>query len=146
MAVQFCAQAGDGLVQTALAKYIAFGGQRGFDLENARSPEELLRIALYLMVPYTMISPFLGVVIDRWDRRRVLLLANGLRALLLGYIAIAGTHAVGEAPLFLGFLFTLMSTRAVLATKSAGLPVTLDQTSLLAGNAVSQFGGALVQL
>jgi hypothetical protein len=146
MAVQFCALGGDGLVQTALAKYIAFGGQRGFDLENARSPDELLRIALFLMVPYTIVSPFLGVVIDRWDRRRVLLLANGLRALVLGVIALAGTETVGEAPLFLAFLFTLMSTRAVLATKSAALPATLDDTSLLAGNAVSQLGGALMQL
>jgi hypothetical protein len=146
MAVQFCALGGDGLVQTALAKYIAFGGQRGFDLENARSPEELLRIALFLMVPYTIVSPFLGVVIDRWDRRRVLFLANGVRAVVLGAIALAGTNAVGDAPLFLAFLFTLMSTRAVLATKAAALPATLDGTSLLAGNAVSQLGGALVQL
>jgi hypothetical protein len=146
MAVQFCALGGDGLVQTALAKYIAFGGQRGFDLENARSPDELLRIALFLMVPYTIVSPFLGVVIDRWDRRRVLLLANGLRAAVLGVIALVGTTAVGEVPLFLAFLFTLMSTRAVLATKSAALPATLDDTSLLPGNAVSQLGGALVQL
>jgi hypothetical protein len=146
MAVQFCALGGDGLVQTALAKYIAFGGQRGFDLENARSPDELLRIALFLMVPYTIVSPFLGVVIDRWDRRSVLLLANGLRAVILGVIALAGTAAVGEAPLFLAFLFTLMSTRAVLATKSAALPAALDDTSLLAGNAVSQLGGALFQL
>jgi hypothetical protein len=146
MAVQFCAQGGDGLVQTALAKFIAFGGQRGFDLEGARSPEELLRIALFLMVPYTVVSPFLGVVIDRWDRRRVLLLANGLRALVVALIAVTGTEAVGEVPLFLAFLFTLMSTRAVLATKSAALPATLEETSLLPGNAVSQLGGALSQL
>src|SRR3989337_4245002 len=79
MSAQFAAQAGDGIVQTALAKYIVFGGQEGFDVEGARSPEELLRIALYIFVPYSIISPFLGVVIDRWDRRRLLFLANGLR-------------------------------------------------------------------
>src|ERR671915_1621412 len=95
MGAQFFALAGDGIVQTALAKSIAFGNQRGFDLEGARSPDELLRIALYLMVPYTIVSPFLGVVIDRWDRRKVLFLANGLRALVLGAIALAGTNAVG---------------------------------------------------
>ena len=58
MGAQFLALAGDGIVQTALAKSIAFGGQRGFDLEGARSPGELLRIALVLMVPYTILSPF----------------------------------------------------------------------------------------
>jgi hypothetical protein len=146
MGAQFCALGGDGLVQTALAKYIAFGGQRGFDLEGARSPDELLRIALYLMIPYTLLSPFLGVVIDRWDRRRLLLLANGLRAVVLALIALAGTDTVGDVPLFLAFVFTLMSTRVVLATKAAALPTTLDERSLLDGNAVSQLGGALVQL
>ncbi|CAN5582889.1 hypothetical protein BH24ACT26_BH24ACT26_17100 [soil metagenome] len=146
MGVQFFALAGDGIVQTALAKSIAFGDQRGFDLEGARSPDELLRIALYLMVPYTILSPFLGVVIDRWDRRRLLLLANGLRAAVLGLVALAGTDSVGEVPLFLAFMLTLMSTRVVLATKAAALPATLDETSLVEGNAVSQLGGALFQL
>src|SRR4051794_9281897 len=80
MATQFCAQAGDGLVQGALTKLIVFGGHKGFDIETARSPEELLRIVLLVFVPYTILSPFLGVVIDRWDRRRLLFLANGLRA------------------------------------------------------------------
>ncbi|MFN2489621.1 MAG: MFS transporter [Actinomycetota bacterium] len=146
MGTQFLALAGDGIVQTALAKSIAFGDQRGFDLEGARSPDELLRIALYLMVPYSIISPFLGVVIDRWDRRRLLVLANGLRAVVLALVALAGTARVGDLPLFLAFLLTLMSTRLVLATKAAALPATLDETSLVEGNAVSQLGGALFQL
>jgi hypothetical protein len=146
MSAQFLAQAGDGIVQTALAKSIAFGDQRGFDLEGARSPDELLRIALYLLVPYTIVSPFLGVVIDRWDRRRLLVLANGLRAGVLVVIAFVGVSDVGDAPLFLAFLLTLMSTRLVLATKAAALPATLDGSSLVEGNSTSQLGGALFQL
>jgi MFS family permease len=146
MGAQFFALAGDGIVQTALAKSIAFGNQRGFDLEGARSPDELLRIALILMIPYTIVSPFLGVVIDRWDRRRLLILANGVRAIVLGLVGIVGADAVGELPLFAAFLLTLMSTRVVLATKSAALPTTLDDGALVEGNAVSQLGGALFQL
>ena len=146
MSVQFAAQAGDGIVQAALAKLIAFGSQEGFDLEGARSPEELLRIALYLFVPYTILSPFLGVVIDRWDRRRLLFVANGLRGVVLVVIALAGIGAVGDAALFLAFLLTLASTRVVLATKAAALPATLGGSSLVEGNAVSQLGGAMFQL
>jgi Major Facilitator Superfamily len=146
MGAQFLALAGDGVVQTALAKSIAFGNQRGFDLEGARSPDELLRIALSIMVPYTIVSPFLGVLIDRWDRRRLLVLANGVRAVVLGVVAVAGIDGIGELPLFAAFMLTLMSTRAVLATKAAALPATLGEESLVEGNAVSQLGGALFQL
>lgn len=146
MATQFAAQAGDGIIQAALAKLIAFGNQKGFDLEGARSPEELLRIALYLFVPYTIISPFLGVVIDRWDRRRLLFVANGIRAVVLGIIGLAGTGSVPDGVLFGAFLLTLASTRVVLATKSAALPATLEGESLVEGNAVSQLGGAMFQL
>jgi Major Facilitator Superfamily len=146
MATQFFAQAGDGVVQAALAKLIVFGGQRGFDLEGARSPDDLLRIALYVFVPYTILSPFLGVVIDRWDRRKLLFLANGLRAVVIAIIGLVGTGAVGEVPLFLAFLLTLSSTRLVLATKAAALPTVLEGEFLVEGNAVSQMGGALFQL
>jgi hypothetical protein len=146
MGVQFLAQAGDGIVQAALAKLIVFGGQKGFDVEAARSPEELLRIVLYVFVPYTILSPFLGVVIDRWDRSRLLFLANGFRAVVIAVVALAGTGRIPDAVLFLAFLLTISSTRIILATKAAALPVVLKGTSLVEGNAVSQLGGAMFQL
>ncbi|HYP22341.1 MAG TPA: MFS transporter [Actinomycetota bacterium] len=146
MGAQFFAQAGDGLVQVALAASIVFGGQKGFDLEGAKSPDELLRIALYIFVPYTILSPFLGVVIDRWDRRRLLMAANGLRAVVIAVIALAGVGSLPDAVVFGAFLLTLSSTRVVLATKSAALPDTLEGSSLVEANAVSQLGGALFQL
>jgi hypothetical protein len=154
MGAQFLAQAGDGLVQAALGKFIVFGGQRGFDLEGARSPDDLLRIALYVFVPYTILSPFLGVIIDRWDRRRLLVLANGFRAAVLLLVGLVSIDVVGDLALFLTFLLTLVSTRVVLATKAAALPSTLAGGStdvprrglLVEANAVSQLGGALFQL
>ena len=146
MIAQFLAQAGDGIVQTALAKFIVFGGQEGFDLEGARNPQELLRIALFLFVPYTVLSPFLGVIIDRWDRRRLLFLANGFRALVVLIIGLVTIDRLPDAVLFLAFLLTLTSTRIVLATKAAAIPTTVGEDSLVDANAVSQLGGALFQL
>ncbi|MDQ4095106.1 MAG: MFS transporter [Actinomycetota bacterium] len=151
MGAQYAAVAGDGLVQGALATVIAFGGQKGFDLEGARNPDDILRIALYIFVPYTILSPFLGVVIDRWDRRRLLFFANALRAVIIAAVAaLAFTQGsfddVPDAVLFLSFLLTLSATRVVLATKAAALPVTLGESQLVEGNAVSQLGGAMFQL
>lgn len=145
---QLCAQAGDGVTQAALAKLIVFGGEKGFDVEGAKSPDELLKMVLLVFVPYGIISPFLGVVIDRWDRRRLLVVANGLRAIVIAIVSVAliGGVEVPNAVLILALLLTLASTRLVLATKSAALPATLDGTNLVEGNAVSQLGGALFQL
>ena len=147
MGVQFAAQAGDGIVQAALGKLIVFGGEEGFDLEGARSPDDILGIVLLTFIPYTILSPFLGVVIDRWERRKLLFVANALRA-----IAIAGVgvwSAAGGVPngvLIGALLLTLSSTRVVLATKAAALPTTVERETLVQGNAVSQLGGALFQL
>jgi hypothetical protein len=146
MGAQFCAQAGDGIVQAALAKLIVFGNQKGFDVEGARTPDELLRIVLYVFVPYTVVSPFLGVLIDRWDRRKLLFVANGLRAAVIAVVALVGTETVPDTALFLAFLLTLASTRLVLATKAAALPAALGERDLVEGNAVSQLGGAMFQL
>jgi len=146
MAAQFAAHAGDGIVQTALGKFIVFGGQKGFDPDAARSPDELLRIALYIFVPYAVISPLLGVVIDRWDRRRLLFVANGLRGVIVLIIGLVGISAIPDFTLFLAFVLTLASTRVVLATKAAALPATLGESNLTEGNAVSQFGGAMFQI
>ncbi|MFN2586763.1 MAG: MFS transporter [Actinomycetota bacterium] len=155
MGAQFFAQAGDGLVQVALAASIVFGGQKGFDLEGAKSPDDLLRIALYTFIPYTIVSPFLGVVIDRWDRRSLLIAANAFRALVILAIPLAGVDGLPEAVVFGAFLLTLSSTRVVLATKAAALPEALGERAdpedgkdpaLVEANAVSQLGGALFQL
>jgi predicted MFS family arabinose efflux permease len=146
MGTQFLAQAGDGIVQSALAASIAFGGGKGFNIEAARSPEDILRIALLIFIPYTVISPFTGVVIDRWDRRRLLLWANGFRAVVVAVVAFLGPNNLGGAPLYVAFLLTLTSTRVVLATKAAAIPVTVDADSLVEANSVSQLGGALLQL
>ena len=158
MGAQFFAQAGDGLVQVALAASIVFGGQKGFDLEGAKSPDDLLRIALYIFIPYTIVSPFLGVVIDRWDRRRLLMVANAFRAGVIAIIGLAGVDGLPDVIVFGAFLLTLSSTRVVLATKAAALPDTLargrprpdaateEGSSLVEANAVSQLGGALFQL
>lgn len=146
MAVQFAAQAGDGIAQTALTKFIVFGGQKGLDPEAAPSPDVLLSMVLFLFVPYTVLSPFLGVVIDRWDRRRLLFMANGLRGAVVLILGLVGIGAAGNAALWFAFLLTLASTRVVLATKAAALPVTLEDSDLEDGNAISQLGGAMFQI
>ena len=80
MSVQFLTQAGQGMIQGAIGKSIAFGGQEGFDVQNVPSADYLLQVILLLYIPYTLISPFIGVVIDRFERRRVVWWSNVVTA------------------------------------------------------------------
>jgi hypothetical protein len=146
MGAQWLAQAADGLVGVSLTKHIVFGGQAGFSLEEARTPEEVLRIALLTILPYAFLSPFAGVLIDRWDRRRLLLLANGVRALVLAAVVALGFDRIGDPALYGSLLLVLASTRLLLAVKGASLPVVLGERELLHGNSISQAGSALFQL
>jgi len=101
---------------------------------------------LLTYLPYTFISPFMGVLIDRFDRRFLLILANGVRA---GVVLVAGLVGVGHLPdaaLIGMLLLTLASTRLVLAIKSAGIPTVLDGKNLMQGNSISQAGSAVFQI
>jgi hypothetical protein len=151
MATQFIAQAADGIVQAALAKTIVFGGKQGFDITSAPSTRYLLGLVLLLYVPYSLVSPFVGVVIDRSDRRRLLSASNLVRAGIVAAAALALAAGGSKLPgpvLIVAVLVALACTRILLTIKSAGLPVILggDSASLLQGNGLSQAGGAVFQV
>ena len=149
MGAQWFSQAADGLVVGALAKFITFGGQEGFDVEAAKSPEEAFRIVLFTFLPMLVLSPFLGVFIDRWDRRRLLIVSNSVRAVALAAIVLLGGaefRNLGSVPLYAVLLLTIASTRLLLALKGAAIPATLGERDLIQGNSVSQAGSALFQL
>jgi MFS family permease len=156
MGVQFLTQAGQGVIQGAIGKSIAFGGQKGFDVQNVPSADYLLQVILLLYVPYTLLSPFIGVVIDRFDRRRVVWWSNMITAGVVGAVALAFLLPLGEgttegnagatAALVLGLLAAQAVIRVTLAVKSAAIPDVLSGRDLLQGNALSQAGGALFQI
>lgn len=156
MSVQFLAMAADGLVRGSIAKSIAFGGQQGFDVTTVPSADYLLKVVLALYVPYTFLSPFIGVFIDRFERRRVLSVANVLTAAVVAAVALGALLPLGgetsegrvgiTAALIAGMLVMQACVRVVLAVKSAAMPDVLAGRDLLQGNGLSQAGGALFQV
>jgi MFS family permease len=146
MGAQWLNQAAQGLVVAAMAKTITFGGQQGFDAEAAKTPDEAFRIVLFTFLPYLLLSPLLGVLIDRWDRRKLLVVANLVPAVVLAGIVAFGLSAAGDSTLYISLLIVLASTRLVLAIKGAGLPAAAGEENLIPGNSVSQAGSAIFQL
>jgi MFS family permease len=156
MGVQYLAQAGQGVVQGAIAKSLAFGGQEGFDVQNLPSADYLLTVVLALYLPYTVISPFIGVFIDRFPRRRVVWWADVATAVAVTVVALAVLVPLGDATtegkafatgaLIVGLLAVQACVRVALTVKSASMPDVLSGKDLLQGNGLSQAGGAVAQI
>ena len=92
------------------------------------------------LLPFSLVGPFTGVLIDRWSRRRVLVVMSFVRAALtLAALATVVTHS--QAGAFVGILLLLSTSRFVLAAKGAALPGTVDRSDLVTANAVSAIGG-----
>jgi MFS family permease len=107
------------------------------------TPEEILALFALTLLPYSIISPFLGVFVDRWDRKKLLVWTNLLRALLLVTVPVWSNVFGGDTPLLMGVLGLLGLGRLFSTTKGATIPVVLHEHHLLRGNNVSSLGGTL---
>ncbi|UAK35541.1 hypothetical protein K8O92_08605 [Nocardia asteroides] len=127
--VRFAGQFGDGMFQAALSGAILFNPERQTD------PTAIAAGFAVLLLPYSLIGPYAGALLDRWDRRTVLLVANVLRAVLIALVSAGLLAGVGETPLLLALAVVGVS-RFVLAGVSAALPRILPQEWLVPMNSV----------
>jgi MFS family permease len=86
------------------------------------------------VLPMVLAAPLGGVVADRWDRRRVMLASDWLRALLMALLALV---AVTAAPIVLAPLLAAAATLAGApypACVAATTPRLVDEADLVAAN------------
>ena len=83
-----------------------------------------------------MIGPFVGVFIDRWSRRTILIRANWLRIVTMIAIAIVITGNTANTLLAVLVLISLGLNRFVQAALSASLPHVVDGDDLVPANAL----------
>ncbi|MGH3859459.1 MFS transporter [Actinokineospora sp.] len=135
---RFAAQWGDGMLQAGLAGAVLFNPEREAD------PLAIAAGFTALLLPYSLIGPFAGALLDRWDRRNVLVVANALRGLLI--LVTAVTVAVGaDAPvLFTLALIVVGISRFVGSGLSASLPHVVPVRNLIEANALATTLGAVV--
>jgi MFS family permease len=137
LATRLSAQFGDGVFQAALAGTVLFDPQRAAD------PLDVAAGFAVLLLPYSLVGPFAGVLLDRWSRRQVLVVSGVVRAVLVGVVAALVAGGVSGGPFYLAGLAVLSVSRFVLAALSAALPHTTEQRSLVSANALSTTSGAV---
>lgn len=145
LAVRVAAQASDGLLQIALVSFVLFSPQRQPD---AASIATVLAITL---LPFSILGPFVSIVLDRWSRRQVLLVADLIRSAvvvgLAALVAVGLSTGVFLVPLYGAVLIAMSLNRFILAALAAALPHTIDPDEyLVASSVVPTVGpaGALV--
>lgn len=137
LAVRLLSQGADGVYQVALAAYVVFSP------EKQTSATAIASAMAVLLLPYSLIGPFAGVLLDHWRRRQVFLYGNLLRALLAALTAVLMVSHVPDWLFYVSALCVTAVNRFVLAGLSAALPRVVDDERLVIANSLSPTAGTL---
>ncbi|WP_422734561.1 MFS transporter [Micromonospora sp. WMMD558] len=137
LAVRLGGQFTDGVFQAALAGSVLFNPDR------QATPTAIALGAAVLVLPYSLVGPFAGVLLDRWSRRTVTVVTNLARAGVV--LPLAALIFLGsEGPLF--FVATLVVIglgRLLLSGLSAATPHVVSDQRLVTANAVGGTAGSV---
>jgi len=129
-------QFADGLFQAGLAGGLLFNPERAAD------PLAIAGAFAVLFLPYSMLGPFAGALLDRWDRRSVLIVANAARLVLV--LSVAAALAAGVADVVVLCLALIVNgfSRFVTSGLSAALPDVVPREQVVTMNSVATATGA----
>lgn len=137
LGVRLGGQFTDGVFQAALAGSVLFNPDR------QATPTGIAVAAAALVLPYSLVGPFAGVLLDRWSRRSVIVWTNLLRAGLV--LPIAATIVAGDEGLvfLIGTLVLIGLGRLLLSGLSAATPHVVADERLVTANAVGGTAGSV---
>jgi MFS family permease len=137
LGTRLTSQLSDGVFQVALAGHVFFSP------EKRTSAGDIAAAFAVLLLPYSLVGPFTGVLLDRWRRRQVLVICNLVRAVLVAATAALVLARLPDAVFYAAALVVLSVNRFVLAGLSASLPRVVPEEKLVIANAVSPTAGTV---
>ena len=135
--VRWAGQFIDGLFQSALASFVLFSPER-----QASAVSAAVAFAVVLL-PYSVVGPFVGTILDRFSRQRAIFLANLIRAITLCMIALLIFNGRTGIEITIFVLIAFGVNRLILAGLSAGIPLMTNPQSLIGANALAVTGGSV---
>src|SRR5918994_380880 len=106
LAVRIATQSGDGVLQIALASFVLFSPERQPDATS------LAIVLAVTLLPFSILGPFVGVVLDRWSRRQILVLTDLSRSILalgLAALVVTGLRTSGVENAFYALVLLAIS-------------------------------------
>ena len=137
-ATRLVSQTGDGIITAGVGTYVFFNA------ETFPTPAAGAAAFAVLYLPYSLVGPFMGVFIDRWSRRQILVWSALLRSAFV--VLAAAVMALGNrgAPLYVAVLLVLGVNRFFLSALSAALPHVVAGDKLVMANSVSPTAGGIM--
>ena len=130
-------QFGDGLFQAGLAGALLFNPDR------AARPMAVAGAFAVLFLPYSLLGPFAGALMDRWDRRLVLVGANLGRLVSVALVGICLAVGTGNVLVLCGALVVNGLARFVSSGLSAALPHVVPREQVVTMNSIASATGAI---
>ncbi len=121
----------DGVFQVSLASYVVFSPER------QPTPGAIASAFAVMLLPFCVVGPFAGPLLDRWRRRQILLYGNLVRLLLCLGTALLVLLRVPTPVFFAAALLVTGANRFVLAGLSAALPQVVPAALLIGANAIA---------
>lgn len=133
---------GDRIDQMAMLALVTAAAGISVDEQSDRASQ----IVFFGALPYLVISPFIGALIDRVDRRKLLVHMDIFRAAVILAVALF-IRPDAHPGIVYGVVFLIGCATAVFApTKSAYIPEIVPDNHLLRANSVSATMGSLMTL
>jgi MFS family permease len=136
-ATRLVSQAGDGIVTAGVGTYVFFNAT------TFPSPAAGAAAFTVLYLPYSLIGPFAGVLIDRWSRRQILVRSALLRSVFVALTAASMALGNRGALLYVAVLLVLAVNRFFLSSLSVALPHVVAEDKLVMANSVSPTIGGI---
>jgi len=135
--LRIASQFGEGLFQAGLA------GALLFNPERAATPWAIAGAFAVLFLPYSLLGPFAGALLDRWDRRLVLVGANVGRLLLILGIGVLLAVRTSDIAVLCAALVVNGLSRFVASGLSAAIPHVVPRVQVVSLNSLATATGAL---
>lgn len=138
LATRLVSQCGDGLFQAGVAWLVLLSP------DAQPSPQAFVGVLALVLLPFSVVGPFAGVLLDRWSRRNILVRGQLVRCVVVAAIALVALPT--GPPEWIAYALVLVAigiNRVLLAGLSASLPHVVPRHKLVTANALAPTAGTM---
>lgn len=110
------------------------------------SPTQMAKLMAFTIVPVFLVGPLAGVYVDRWDRRRTMIVCDILRGLLVFSIPFYFMKFDSMVPIYLVIFLVFSVSRFYVPAKMAIIPDLVHKDDLLLANSLVSITGMVAAM